>query len=223
VPSSVIFVTIGGVTASGMETASALDILRTWRTTTVQVPLRKVRNPLGWCDYHAAAEPFRSRVVIPMMGKGANGRPLTKVAFCLALESAVEQIDSVLPYAGLLEKATRAFMSDPAYSVVMARSAVAVMAARHRAALRSRLVAASQQAVAMCASRALPGACGVAQSCGTGACPFADKSLAFLRTPSQRGRTQRPARHIGDSYDPAAALSELEEAEPFEVAARTAA
>jgi hypothetical protein len=223
-PASVIFVTIGGVTASGSETGIALDILRSWRTTTVQVPLRRARNPLGWCNYHQAAEPYLARIVIPMMGKGANGRPRTKLAFCLALEAAMEQVTFAIPYAGLLSKATEAFSSDAAYSVGIARSAVAIMSARHRASLRSRLITAGKSAMDSCESSPSNVVCTQRQACGTGRCPFGDGSLRFVGADAAGGRTRRPARHLpGGTYDPAAGLPELEAAEPFGIPGRAMA
>ncbi len=222
--SSSVFVTIGGVTTSGYETATALGILRSWRTTTVQIPLRRARNRLGWCDYHQVAEPYRGKVLIPMMGRGANGRPLTKLAFCLALEDVIEQVGAALPFAGLLTRASEAFLSDSAYSVAMARSAVGIMSARHRASLRSRLADESRSAMSECEASPLKVTCSQSQACGTGACPFSSGLLRYITAPAAGGRTPRPSRHLGGgTFDQAAGLPELEAAEPFGIPGLVAA
>jgi len=102
----------------------------------VRQPLARAGHPLASCDYHAIAVPYRSVIVMPdrQYGRGAAGRPSTKLAFMLALETyaaqAREREETEAARRQLLEwrdAALAAFAEDFAYAEAMASAASAVL------------------------------------------------------------------------------------------------
>lgn len=214
-----IYVTVGGVQVTTTQTGLALDILKSSKGMMVRQPLQRAGNPLALCDYHAAAAPYRDRVALPMQGRGAAGRHLTKSAFILALEDVIASAAAGEPFSALLADTATAFALDASYSVSIARAAVGILEARHKTELRQRLMSASQAAVRQCDSAAGQFTCSLATACGTGACRFAAAGLGFIGTPASEGRATRPLNHRGGTFDPASALSELAEEFPLDLAA----
>jgi len=102
----------------------------------VRQPLARAGHPLASCDYHAIAAPYKSVIVMPdrHYGRGAAGRPSTKLAFMFALETyaaqAREREEAEATRRQLLEwrdAALAAFLEDPSYAAAMASAASAVL------------------------------------------------------------------------------------------------
>lgn len=92
----------------------------------IRQPLQRVLNPLGWCDYHAVAAPYRHEFErLPAAGRGAAGRHIAKLAFCTALDRMLALLpdDPVSAYLGVAQRAWQAFAADADYVVAMAREA----------------------------------------------------------------------------------------------------
>ena len=230
---------IGGVPVTREQAESALDVLRSSSGMMVRQPLQRAGNPLAYCDYHAAAAPYRLHASeVPAAGRGAAGRHLTKPAFVIAVESVLaEERDqeqrqaeleravsrlrcAVLP--AQVERAMSAFVSDYSYTAAMAAAAVAVLRKRHQAGQRALLRAASQAAVSACARQDGMFQCRAAAPCGTGDCRLARGVLAQLAPPPEvppRGMTlARPANHVtGGRFSPDSMLPGLLERQPWTV------
>lgn len=110
----------------------------------VRQPLARAGNPLAFCDYHAVAAPYLDSVqdqLAGTWGRGAAGRPSTKLAFMLALESyipaaAEEEIRAQArqPLRRWVDDALSAFRDDFSYCAAMASAAQDVLRRRPLAA-----------------------------------------------------------------------------------------
>jgi hypothetical protein len=118
---------------------SALQILRSSRGMMVRQPLARAGHSLADCDYHAISAPYKSVVVLPdrQWGKGAAGKPATKLAFMLALEAYAarerereEHEAARRPLLEARDAALAAFAEDFTYMVAIAQAASAVLRRR---------------------------------------------------------------------------------------------
>ncbi len=119
---------IGGVTVTLVQISEALESLQATAYPMMKRTLQQIGSPLADCDYHAVAAPYREQFrVLPSTGRGAQGRHLTKRAFCFALMAVLNSIalDPAQGFLPLLEDAYAAISSDYTYSAAIARSAVA--------------------------------------------------------------------------------------------------
>lgn len=123
-----------------IETATAaLAVLQTSPGMMVRQPLSRSGNALAFCDYHQAAAPYLHQVHVPegVWGRGAAGKPTTKLAFMMALELYIEQEQAAAeqearwrPLRELTSAAMDAFRSDFGYATAMASAASAVLRRR---------------------------------------------------------------------------------------------
>jgi hypothetical protein len=232
---------VGGVAVSSTEIEQALRILRSSPGMMVAQPLRRAGNPLADCDYHAAAAPFRADPgTVPVKGRGAAGRHLTKPGFVIALESAlaqageetrrrteleaaVHELQAAVPVTDV-EQALAAFGEDHSYAAAMAVAATGILRKRYLSELQATLRLASAAATGVCSGMAGMFRCAAAAPCGTGDCRLAQGKLAALAVsgPAPRqGSMKRPANHTaaGTSFSPDAMLSALEKLVPWDAAA----
>lgn len=200
-------VRIGGVLVSYSAAESAAAALAASRTSVIQPTLRAVGSPLAACDYFAVAAPYlQGERFAPKNGRiGAAGRHVTKNAFILAVERALEQArqDEVAD-------ALAAFASDERYAAAIAREAVAVRARARASGVRASVRTAVTRALAACGERAGEFACSEAAACGTGACRFASPAYRAAVAPAGPGKFARPANHVsaGASFGEAAQAAE---------------
>ena len=105
----------------------------------VRQPLQRAGHPLADCDYHAIAAPYKSVIVLPdrQYGRGAAGRPSTKTAFMLALETYAVQTrqheeheQARRPLREAMNVALAAFAEDFTYFASMAQDASALLRRR---------------------------------------------------------------------------------------------
>lgn len=200
-------VRVGGVTVAYAEAEAAVEILAFSRTSAIMPVLRAVGNPLAACDYFGASAPYVEWArFAPKTGRaGAAGRHVTKVAFLLALQRALEQARAEEVAAAVI-----AFGRDERYAVAIAREAVVVreraLAAGVRASVRTAIV----RALAACGERAGEFTCSEATACGTGACRFASPAYRGAVAVAGSGRFARPANHVsaGASFTEAAQAGE---------------
>lgn len=148
-------VTIGGVTVIAADAAAALRVLQAAGGIMVRQALAAAGNPLASCDYHAAALPYMTEPYLAACsadgewGRGAAGRPVTRLAFMAALRAALraaEQAEPARAFAADLAAADRAFSSDSGYAEAMAKAAVALRARAVRRSSADRAAAADSVA-----------------------------------------------------------------------------
>jgi hypothetical protein len=199
---------VGGVRVPYSAALQAAEILLVSRTSAIAPVLRSVRNPLGWCDYFAAAAPFTAAArLAPKTGRaGAAGRHVTKNAF-------IEAVMLVLAIAREeeLTEATEAFRSDERYAVAIAQEAVSVRERAYAAGVRSSVRSAVTRAVAACGAQAGQFGCACVTACGTGACRFAAPAHRGITAVAAPGKFARPANHVlaGQLFTEAGAAAEL--------------
>lgn len=210
---------VGGVLATTGDIEQALLCLRSTGGLMIRQPLQRIGSPLAACDYHSVSAPWRGKFSSAQpSGRGAAGRPIAKEAFCFALEQILAASGTEASLRQLLADAMSAFSADHSYAVSMARAAVTIAAKKHAAMLRQRLRQAAHQAVSQCDTMRGQFTCYNDSPCGTGDCRFVQGDLAFLVTPSVRGKQQRPANHReGGHFSSDDALAELERLSPFVV------
>lgn len=127
----VLRVRVGGVVVTLAQIREALDSLQATSYPMMKRTLQQIGSPLADCDYHTVAAPYKRRFLsAPSTGRGAQGRHLTKQAFCFALMAELNSVslDPVQGFLPLLEDAYAAISSDYTYSAAIARSAVALRA-----------------------------------------------------------------------------------------------
>lgn len=227
-------VIVGGQPVTCAQAADALAALEAASGTMVRQVLTAAGSPLAACDYHAAAGPYLARCLAAAAcghGRGAAGRPVTKMAFMAALRDALDGALAAEParhFAADLARARAAFSADSGYAAAMAKAAVAVAAREHAAVLRTRVNSAVSRALSACGARSGQFTCAAVAACGTGDCRFAGPgldsgSVPGMAVPAGAGRLPRPANHCsaspagGSGFSPAAALAALEAAVPFAV------
>lgn len=126
---------IGGVVVTLAQISEALESLQATAYPMMKRTLQQINSPLADCDYHTVAAPYRERfLAAPSTGRGAQGRHLTKLAFCFALAAVLNSItlDPMQGFLPLLDDAYTAISSDYTYSAAIARSAVAIKTKKHR-------------------------------------------------------------------------------------------
>lgn len=201
-------VRVGGTVVTYAEAEAAVEILAFSRTSAVMPTLRAAGNPLAACDYFGASAPYVEWArFAPKTGRaGAAGRHVTKVAFLLALQRALEQARGAEVAA-----AVDAFGRDERYAVAIAREAVSVRERALAAGVRASVRTAVTRALAACGEHAGEFTCSEATACGTGACRFASPSLLLAVAVAGPGRFARPANHVraGASFSEAAQAAEV--------------
>lgn len=223
-------VEIGGITVTYAEAAAALAALRKAGGIMVRQVLRAAASQLQYCDYHAAAGPFRQRFLMsaPGYGRGAAGRPATKQAFLAAIEGAMAEAEAAEParhFAAELAGARNAFGSDAGYAAAIAAAAVQARRDGHSARLREMVTAAVRGAVQACEARRGEFSCSASSACGTGDCRLASGLLAGLCVPAGPGRVPRPGNHAhaGRGFGTGPVMAALEQAVPFTVGVHVSA
>jgi len=199
-------VSIGGVTLSYAQAASAAQRLAASRTSAIAPVLHAARSPLAACDYFSAAAPYLPRArSAPKTGRvGAAGRHVTKNAFIDAVNAALD-----LAAEHAVDEAVAAFGTDARYMTELAAEAVCVREKEHAAAVRAVVRTSASQAVAACEARAGQFCCALESACGTGACRFAPRELTGAGVEAGPGRVSRPANHVrpGTGFSLAPALA----------------
>jgi hypothetical protein len=209
-------VLVGGVTCTVTEACTAAEVLQSSKSSAIRSLLTAAGNPLGTCDYWAAAGPYlaAARSAIPATHRrGCAGRHVAKTAFCDALCTAVEQARK-----SFWAAAMSAFSADERYAAAIAEEAVSVRRRRHARVARDQLRQAADAAMAMCRAAAGEFSCANPAACGTGSCRFADARFTTLTMPAPSGRRARPVNHTGGTYSESVALAAWLERHPYKPA-----
>lgn len=219
-----VFLTVGGVRATVRAVIEAHWILEDSPGLMVRQPLARYRSPLALCDYHQEAAPYRVQYYSSLAcgGRGAAGRPATKLAFMHALrvrsQAAMRQapLEMARP---LIDEAYAAIAEDVSYVLAMVRLATTIEAKQHSWRQRAELRQAQQAAVDHCAAHAGEWSCDNQSACGTGRCPLAQGVYKRVTAVAGSGKAQRPPNHSGGgTYGLESALAQLAELDPFKVA-----
>jgi hypothetical protein len=116
---------VGGVPVTAEEIDQARLILASCASVAVRQPLARHGHPLAACDYHAAAAPYRQEIAGSGWGRGAAGRPVTKIAFLAALDNAALAVRAQLEARRrawcdqMVASALAAFAADCGYVAAM--------------------------------------------------------------------------------------------------------
>jgi hypothetical protein len=191
----------------------------------VRQPLVAIGSPLAQCDYHSAAAPWRSRYLsVPVQGRGAAGRHLTKSAFMDCLASMLEKasLEELRQRQSFLIGGMRSAMArDYALPAAIASAASSLWRRDYQQRLRAQLRSAARQATAACEAKRGQYACALEGACGTGSCRFARGVMAAITVPAGEGRVPRPGNHQDPhGYSLAQALAALEAAQPMRIGVR---
>jgi hypothetical protein len=201
-------VTVGGVEVSYAEAERAAGILAATASSVIQPSLRTAGSPLAGCDYFAAAAPYIEQCRYwPRTGRiGAAGRHVTKTAFIIAVEAALEAARE-----REIAAALDAFARDERYAAAMAREAVGVRERARAAGVRSSVRAAVHRALALCGERPGEFTCDEDTACGSGSCRFASPALRLAVAVAGPGKFTRPANHVraGLSFTESAQAAEV--------------
>jgi hypothetical protein len=201
-------VVLGGVSAAFAEAARAAEILVMSRTSAIMPVLRAARSPFASCDYFAAAEPYMTIARRePKTGRaGAAGRHLTKNAFLMAVDDALERARQEE-----LSAALAAFAADERYAVAIAREAVGVRERARAAGVRAAARAAAARAVSACGDHPGEFTCAERSACGSGGCRFAAPAYRIAAAPAGPGRFTRPPNHVraGSTFSESASAAQV--------------